>query len=146
MSRATRTASEIRGGYFGNAAAYVLGVPLAMGLLYAIDSGMIGNAEVQRYTQFAVQKTAVVLFCCAMCGLGGKLVRFRSGIAVGRVKSGNWTGAAAMATIGMSTLGHIAVARAARIKLALPRGVRETFPEDAPIVIETLWRLGDAIE
>src|SRR5438105_2185999 len=76
MSRATRTASEIRGGYFGNAAAYVLGVPLAMGLLYAIDSGMIGNAEVQRYTQFAVQKTAVVLFCCAMCGLGGKLVRF----------------------------------------------------------------------
>src|SRR5882724_4960168 len=76
MSRATRTTGEARRGSVGSAIAYMLGIPLAIGLLHAIDIGAIGNADVQRYTHFAVQKTAVLLFCCAMCGLAGKLLRY----------------------------------------------------------------------
>src|SRR5437588_4433494 len=80
MSGATRTAekrptSESRRGSPGNLVMFALGIPLAAGLLYAISSGAIDNAELQRYTQFPVQKGAVVLFCCALCALLGKLCR-----------------------------------------------------------------------
>jgi biopolymer transport protein ExbB/TolQ len=79
MSRATRTAptrtaGEPRRGSFGSLIPFALGVPLALGLLHGISTGVIGNAEWQRYTQFPPQKTAVVLFCCAMCGILGKLL------------------------------------------------------------------------
>jgi hypothetical protein len=78
MSRATRiarTGGEPRRSSFSNLAWFMMGIPLAAGLLYAIHSGVIDNAEVQRYTQFPVQKTAVVLFCCAMCAVLGKFLR-----------------------------------------------------------------------
>src|SRR5947209_1646405 len=73
MSRATRTA-EPRRGSFGNLIPFALGVPVALGLLHAISTGLIPSPELQRYTQFPVQKLAVILFCCAMTGLFGKLL------------------------------------------------------------------------
>src|ERR1700694_4604371 len=93
MSRATRTPGEARRGSVGSAVAYVLGIPLAIGLLHAIDIGAIGNADVQRYTQFAVQKTAVLLFCCALCGLAGKLLRYlRERVACAKSPLPEWDG------------------------------------------------------
>src|SRR5437868_5546577 len=74
MSRATRTA-EPRGGLLGNLVPFVLGVPIAIGLLHAISAGLVDSPELHRYTQFPPQKTAVILFSCAICGLIGKLLR-----------------------------------------------------------------------
>jgi len=73
----------------------------------------------------------------------GKLLRFRGGRGVGKAKVNSWAGAEAIMMVGMLGLGHIAVSRAASLKLALPKGVQETVPEDSPIMFETLWRLGD---
>lgn len=99
MSRATRTTGEARRGSVGSAVAYILGIPLAFGLLHAIEIGAIGNLgdfahlDVQRYTHFAVQKTAVLLFCCAICGLAGKLVRYlRERAALGKSLLPEWNG------------------------------------------------------
>jgi biopolymer transport protein ExbB/TolQ len=75
MSRPTRAAGDARRGSFGNLAAFLLGVPLAGALLYGIQSGMIAIGDIQRYTQFPVQKAAVVAFCCALCALAVKFVR-----------------------------------------------------------------------
>lgn len=76
----------------------------------------------------------------------GELVRFREGLRVGSVKVGDWTGAAAVATIGLAGLGVLSFRRAARMTIQLPRGVRESVADDAPIVSETLWRLGGPVE
>jgi hypothetical protein len=75
MSRAPRSAAESPSGSFGNLVWFALGVPVALGLLHAISTGMIDNADLARYTQFPVQKAAVVMFCCAMGVLAGKLLR-----------------------------------------------------------------------
>jgi biopolymer transport protein ExbB/TolQ len=75
MSRATRSANESRGGSFGTLVSFTLGLPLALGMLHAIHNGWIGGEEFARYTRFEVQQTAVVMFCCALCLLGGKLLR-----------------------------------------------------------------------
>jgi hypothetical protein len=93
MSRATRTAGEPRRGSFGNAVAYVLGIPLAIGLLHAIDAGLCGDADIQHYVKFPVQKTAVLLFCCALCGLAGKLLRYlRERVACAKPPLPAWNG------------------------------------------------------
>ncbi len=76
MSRAPRSASDAPRGSLGNIVSFVLGLPLAYGLLQAIHSGLIGNADLVRYTRFHVQQTAVVMFCCAITLLGGKLLRW----------------------------------------------------------------------
>lgn len=75
MSRKVRSANESRSGSFGTLVSFVLGLPLAFGLLHAIHSGWIGGGDIARYTRFEVQQTAVVMFCCALCLLGGKLLR-----------------------------------------------------------------------
>jgi hypothetical protein len=75
MTRATRSANESRSGSFGNLISFAFGVPLALGLLHLIRGGWLGNDEIARYTRFEVQQTAVVMFCCAICMLVGKLLR-----------------------------------------------------------------------
>jgi hypothetical protein len=68
---------------------------VALGLLHAISTGLIGSPELQRYTQFPVQKTAVVLFCCAVCGLIGKLLgALRERAAMVRPPLPEWDGKA----------------------------------------------------
>jgi hypothetical protein len=95
MSRATRSASDSRSGSLGNLVAFALGVPLAFGLLQANSSGMIDYGDLQRYTQFPVQKAAVLMFCCALCGLGGKLLRsLRERVACLNPPLPQWDGAA----------------------------------------------------
>jgi hypothetical protein len=73
MSRAPRTAGEAKSGSLGAIFWFTLGLPLAYGLLHAIHTGAIGNADLARYTRFPVQQTAVVMFCCALTLLLGKL-------------------------------------------------------------------------
>jgi biopolymer transport protein ExbB/TolQ len=93
MSRATRTAGESRRGMFASAISYTFGVPAAFGLLHLIDSGMFDDAGVAHYTRFPVQKTAVMLFCCAVCGLAGKLLRYlRERVACAKSPLPEWDG------------------------------------------------------
>ena len=75
----------------------------------------------------------------------GKLLRFRGGMGVGRVKMQNWSGAAAMMTLGLAGMGVIGWSRPASMKLLLPKGVAPEVPEDAPLLADTLWRLGDPV-
>jgi biopolymer transport protein ExbB/TolQ len=74
MSRSPRSAGDIKNGSFGNLVWFALGVPVALGLLHAISTGLIGSEDLHRYTRFPVQKAAVVMFCCAMGVLAGKLL------------------------------------------------------------------------
>ncbi len=74
MSRGPRSANESRRGSFGTLVSFALGVPLALGVLHAIQGGWLGG-DIARYTRFEVQQTAVVMFCCAICLLAGKLLR-----------------------------------------------------------------------
>ncbi len=77
MSRATRTGGAGRRGSFATLATFALGVPVGAGLLLALHQYRVIDSETaRRYTEFPVQQTAVILFCCAMCGLAGKFLRF----------------------------------------------------------------------
>src|SRR5262249_51790055 len=78
MSRALRSAGEARRGPFGNLAPFALGVPIGIGLLVALSNGAIDQPVLQHYTSRPVEQAAVVMFCCAMAGLAGKLLRYLS--------------------------------------------------------------------
>jgi biopolymer transport protein ExbB/TolQ len=54
-------------------AAFVVGLPLAAALLFALHVGPLGNSILNRYVSHAVERVEVVLFCCALAALGAKL-------------------------------------------------------------------------
>ena len=56
-----------------NAAALVLGVPLGLVLLALIQSNFPGDDQVSRYVKHGVEWVEVILFTCALAGLGAKL-------------------------------------------------------------------------
>jgi hypothetical protein len=93
MSRATRAAGDTRRGSFGSIAPFAFGVPLAVGILAAITSGMVPGYELERYTQHTVEKVEVVLFCCAVCVLAGKLLaHLRERLACANPPLPDWDG------------------------------------------------------
>jgi hypothetical protein len=55
------------------AAAFLLGLPLAAGLLTLIHFGPLAHPLVQRYVSHPVEYVEVVLFCCALGALAAKL-------------------------------------------------------------------------
>jgi hypothetical protein len=62
-------------------AAFVLGLPLAAGILYLIQSGTLPPeiaGTVQRYVKHPVECVEVVLFCCALGALLAKLWVYRT--------------------------------------------------------------------
>jgi hypothetical protein len=74
MSRPTRAAGASRGRSFGGLAVFLVGVPLAVGLLAAIERDQFGpNPELKRYFEHPVEQAELVLFCCGLCALAGKL-------------------------------------------------------------------------
>ena len=75
MSRPARPAGAPRRGAFGQLTTFLLGVPVGAGLLLLVsEGGPIQNAALQRYTAHMVEKVEVILFCCALCALVGKVV------------------------------------------------------------------------
>ncbi len=54
-------------------AALLLGVPMAIGLLVAVQHPVFQGTLVQRYTSHPVEKAELVMFCCALGALGVKL-------------------------------------------------------------------------
>lgn len=59
--------------------AFVVGLPLAAGIIYLIRSGLLGeqvSAIAQRYLHHDVECAEVVMFCCALAALGTKLWRW----------------------------------------------------------------------
>jgi hypothetical protein len=55
-----------------NRAAFLLGVPLAVGILGLIYNGPLHDTLLYRYVEHRVECVEVVLFCCALGGLGAK--------------------------------------------------------------------------
>lgn len=76
MSRPTRAADASRRGSFGNLAVFLFGVPLAVGLLALAERDDFGFAELKRYTVHPVEQAELVLFCCGLCALAGKLLGY----------------------------------------------------------------------
>jgi biopolymer transport protein ExbB/TolQ len=54
-------------------AAFVLGVPLALGILALVYAGPLRGTEAQRYLAHPVEVVELVLFCCALGCLASKL-------------------------------------------------------------------------
>lgn len=62
---------------WATAAAFVIGLPLAAGILILLRMGFLGGWAVQRYIHHPVENIEVVLFCCALGALGVKLWNYR---------------------------------------------------------------------
>jgi hypothetical protein len=59
--------------------AFIVGLPLAAGIIYLIRSNLLGEqatAIAQRYLHHDVECAEVVMFCCALAALGAKLWRW----------------------------------------------------------------------
>jgi biopolymer transport protein ExbB/TolQ len=68
-------------------AAFVIGLPLAAGILYAVQRGMLGGVDGARYVHHPVEKVEVVMFCCAVGALAAKLWRTLAERAAFRVEA-----------------------------------------------------------
>ncbi len=56
------------------ALAFAIGVPLGVGILWAVLEGPWRETEWKRYFEHSVEQTEVILFCCALTALIGKLL------------------------------------------------------------------------
>jgi hypothetical protein len=59
-------------------AAFLVGLPLAAGLLYLIHFGPLRNTVARRYVSHPVEYVEVVMFCGALGALGAKLWNYRT--------------------------------------------------------------------
>src|SRR5262245_8204708 len=59
---------------FGGALTFALGVPLGLGVLWVILQGPGHDTELCRYVEHPVEQVEVLLFCCALTALVGKLL------------------------------------------------------------------------
>lgn len=63
-----------RRGWFAGAATFVIGVPLGLGVLWAMLEGPWQESEWKRYVEHPVEMAEVLLFCCALTALAGKML------------------------------------------------------------------------
>ena len=71
----------------------------------------------------------------------GKMLRYRDGLEVGPVKFNSTLGQ--VGTLAGLFVGMAIVSHPARANFALPESVAERLPDDTPVEIKTLWKLGD---
>jgi biopolymer transport protein ExbB/TolQ len=76
MSRPTRPADASRSTSVGALAVFLFGVPLAVGVLAAIERDVLGDPDLKRYFEHPVEQAEVLLFCCGLCALVGKLFSY----------------------------------------------------------------------
>jgi hypothetical protein len=62
---------------FATLAAFLFGVPAAVGILAAIQIGPLQDPELQRYVRHNVEAVEVLLFCCALAALLVKIIGTR---------------------------------------------------------------------
>src|SRR5262245_39325628 len=67
-------------------AALLIGLPLAVGVLLLIRSGVLQSSIAERYVSHPVEWAEVILFCCALGALGSKLRQSLTERRAGRVK------------------------------------------------------------
>jgi biopolymer transport protein ExbB/TolQ len=63
-------------GSLATLSAFMLGVPLGMGVLWLLHYGPLQNEEVKRYTRHEVEQAEVILFCCALMAIAAKLLGY----------------------------------------------------------------------
>jgi biopolymer transport protein ExbB/TolQ len=56
-------------------AAFLVGLPLAAGVLSLIDHGFVGGEETRRYLHHPLERVEVIMFCCALGAFTAKLLR-----------------------------------------------------------------------
>jgi hypothetical protein len=66
----------------------------------------------------------------------GTMIRYRDGVHVGTAKRDVWAG---VLTLAGAVGGTVVMTKSAKVKLTLPKDVKDTLPEDALIAIEILW-------
>ncbi len=96
MSRPARTLKDSRSGILASLGPFLLGIPLAVGLLMlCAENGPLYNETMHRYMEHAAEQAAIVLFCCALCALAGKLlVHLKERAALTRSLLPSWNGTA----------------------------------------------------
>jgi hypothetical protein len=76
-------------------AAFLIGVPVGVGLLWAVHSGPLHHPLAERYLHHPVEKVELVLFCAAIAAVGFKLVSsLREKAALGATILPEWDGRA----------------------------------------------------
>ena len=85
------------------AAVFVIGVPLGIGVLWALLEGPGRDTPWKRYFEHPVEQTEVVLFCCALTALAVKLFSWwRERRALRRELLPSWTGQAVPAQLALA--------------------------------------------
>src|SRR5262245_29397 len=59
--------------------AFLIGVPLAVGVLYAAEKGPLRDFGLAHYVQHEVEKVEVLMFCVAFGALVAKVIAYRIG-------------------------------------------------------------------
>jgi biopolymer transport protein ExbB/TolQ len=66
--------AAVRRGSFASVAAVILGVPLGLCAVIALQETELLPAEYRRYVEHPVEQAEVVLFCCGVLALGAKML------------------------------------------------------------------------
>jgi biopolymer transport protein ExbB/TolQ len=69
-----RASIRTGGGSFSTLAAFVIGVPLGVGFLWAVLEGPLHTERAERYLHHPVEKVELVMFCCALGALAWKML------------------------------------------------------------------------
>lgn len=101
--------AKLRRSSFAGAAAFAVGMPLGVGVLWAVLQGPWHDSEWKRYVEHPVEMTEVLLFCSAVTALVGKLLAgLRERRALRYEPLPRWDGKAAPATEAKTLLQKLA--------------------------------------
>jgi biopolymer transport protein ExbB/TolQ len=91
----THNTTRASSGSFSTAAAFVVGVPAGIALLWALTVGPLHHPDAERYLHHPVEKVELIMFCAAVAALGAKwLSAFRERAALAAEILPAWDGKA----------------------------------------------------
>jgi biopolymer transport protein ExbB/TolQ len=106
MSRSAPAARATRSGILASVGPFLVGIPLGIGLLVlCAPKGPLYHEQVHRYMEHTAEQAAIVLFCCALSALTGKLLIFlKERAACGQGLLTPWDGQAIPAAAALAML------------------------------------------
>lgn len=108
MSQRVSTQGEASRGSLTSIAAFLVGLPLGIAILWLIQKGPWQDPELVRYTSHPVEMAEIMLFCCAMTALGAKLLAYmRDRFIFTSNLLPKWDGKIVQATEAASLLTHL---------------------------------------